>query len=531
MIIIAVFFLLCIGAFATYLLPPQNRTSHILVSFIPAAALGALLLRLPLPDSFSVAWYPSDLFPEPLRFSAASRSISFAAFLCGALLMIEWTRPMRRSAGRSSRVAAYLLTASGVLACLASNPLSVIVLWSWIDFLSFLAVFFLKSPVEIGREGVSSSLTHSTGILAANMIGNILVLFSVFLGAADSPADFAIGWGDPAANLSTAILLAGVTFRLLVSPLLFTSSRMRTTSTGVDILLRIVSPAAVLCFLSNVWPPESALASGFPVPVFLAVLFSAVLLVGGWRWCAASSPFSRRDFFFLMLPPFGLLSALATPFADRIFPAVGAMLILGGAVLLVHIGFLVHRRWMAVFPIALGFLYAGIPFFPMSVWSLSVYPVLVDTSGIPVLLVLIFSQVFAVGAVFRSAFETVEEFPPNEPLFLLTFSFGMVACLALMLFPGWGGGSSAASFAAPAATLLGSASLAFFIHRSLRAGVSLLPLPETILFLERLQRGLVASFQKSAGVIAGVESFLSGEGAMLWSLGIALLLYLVFRGG
>ncbi len=531
MIILIVFFILSIGALATFLVSPQKRAAHIAISLIPAAALASLLLRLPLPDSFSIPWSPESFFSEPIVFRTTSPSVAFAVFFCCLLLLIEWTRPMRHSPGRSSRVVIYLLTMSGIFACFASNPLAVIIVWALIDFLSFLAIFFLQSPVEIGPEGISSSVSHSMGILAVNMLGNILVLFSLFVESQGSHLDWSIPWSASPFSLSPILFLTGIVFRLLISPLQFAFSRIHTTSTGSEVLLRILSPAAGLCLLANIWPLQSALPGGNLTFSWAIIPLSFVILIGGWQWCTSSSAYGRRAIFFQILPSFAILSAIVSPHADGIFLAAGGMLILGGGILLVNFGLLSHRRWMAAFVVLLGIMFSGVPFFPMSVWSASVYPGLVSITGIPALLPLALSHVFILCAIFRSAFESVEEFPSNEPLFLATFSSAMGVCLSFLLYPGWNGVVSAASIAVPGLLLLCGILLVFLVRRFQRTGTSLFLFLERFFRLEWLQRGLSFSFQKTAILVSGVESFLSGEGAMLWSLGIALLLYLVFRGG
>jgi hypothetical protein len=531
MILLIIFFLLSIGAVITFLVPPQQRAAHILVSLIPVAAVAALLLRLPLPDAFSISWFPSALFPDPLKFRADTSSIAFAIYLCCLLILIEWTRPLRLSPGRSSRVVIYMLTISGIVACFASNPLAVIVIWSLIDFLFFLSILFLESPVEIGLTGISSSLSHSMGVLAINMLGNILVLFSLFIGSSGSPLDWSILWSASPFNFSPNLFLAGILLRLLIAPMQFTFSRIQTTSTGTEILLRIVSPAAALCLLSKIWPSQPPLSGSGWGFSWLIIPLSVLLLAAGWQWCFSASAFGRRNIFFLILPSFAVLSAIVYPQTDSVFLAAGGMLILGGGILLMYIGYLSHRRWMAGFPIFLGILFAGIPFSPMTVWSDSLYPGLLSPSGILALIPLAVCHIFILCAIFRLAFETVEEFPSNEPLFLFTFAMGMVVCLLALFFPGWKGIDSLSSVAAPVLLLAGGIFLFFLVRRFQRTGTALFLLLERIFRLEWLQRALVFSFQKTAILVSAVESFLSGEGAMLWSLGIALLLYLVFRGG
>ena len=531
MIALIVIFILSIGALATFFLPPQRRNLHIAVALVPAAALGALFLRLPIPDSFSIAWSPATLFPNPLEFRASAPSVAFAAYFCCLLHLIEWTRPLRLSPGRTSRLVIYLLSIAGIIACFASTPLAVIIAWSLIDLLSFLAMLFLKSPVEIGTGGVSSSLSHSMGILAINMLGNILVVFSLFMGSPGTGSDWGGLWNASQFTLAPILFLSGILLRILLAPIQFTFSRLQTSSTGTEILLRIVSPAACLSLLANIWPSQPGIAGAgweFSWPVIPLVV---VILAAGWQWSISGSPFGRRDVFFLILPSFALLSAIVLPAASGLFLAAGGLLILGGGILLVYIGYLSHRRWMAAFPVILGILMAGIPFSPASVWSSAVYPGLLTPSGFPALVPLLLCQIFIICAVFRLAFEPVDAFPSNEPVFLLAFSAGMAAAFAVLLFPVWNGISSFGSIVFPLLVLGGGILMMFFVRRFHRTGGTLFLNFENFFRLEWLQRFVVFSFQKTAILVSGVESFLSGEGAMLWSVGIALLLYLVFRGG
>ena len=235
--------------------------------------------------------------------------------------------------------------------------------------------------------------------------------------------------------------------------------------------------------------------------------------------------------YFLILPSFALLSAIAFPAASGQFQAAGGLLILGGGILLVYIGFLPHRRWMAAFPVLLGILFAGIPFSPASIWSSVVFPGLLVPSGIPVLIPLLLCQIFVLCAIFRLAFEPVDVFPPNEPAFLFAFSAGMTTAILALLFPAWSGTISIGAVVFPLLVLGGGILMIFFVRRFQRTSATLFEYLEKIFRLEWLQRSLVFSFQKTAILVSGIESFLSGEGAMLWSLGIALLLFLVFRGG
>jgi hypothetical protein len=529
MVVLIVFVLLSFGAIAAYWLPTKHRTSQIAISAIPVAALAILLTRLPLPDSFTIPWSPSILFPEPLVFRAGPHAVLFAEYFCGLLILIEWTRPLRRSSERSPRVAIYLLALSGVVACSAVTPLAVIMVWSWIDFSSFLITLYLKRPVEIGPDGISSPLFQFSGILALNLLGSVLVLFSLFTGSPASPSDLTAVGSASSQDPATLLFLTGIALRLVVAPLQFTAPRRSSISTDAGFFLRIVSPAAVLCFLSDSWDSLPLSSSDSVVFPGLAILCALTLAICGWQWCAASSPLSRRDLYFPIVGGMAFLSALLFPRESGVFAAAGSMLILGGGVLLAYIGFLPHRRWMAAFPLFFGAMFVGFPPSPMTVWSASVLPQISASAGLASLAALALIHILALGGVFRTAFDPVEEFPSNEPLFLIAFSIGVGVCLSLLFLPVRSVSFSLSAVTVPLLLFLGGVVLLLAFRRLQRPEGSFLL--EKSSHMELLRKLMTGSFEKAAYFVSGLESFLGGEGALLWSLGIALLLYLVFRGG
>jgi hypothetical protein len=531
MIVLLVSFLLLIGAIATFFLPPEKRGLRIFASLLPIAALAILLSPIPLSKTFSIIWQPSQLFPEPPMFRADLTGVSFSLYLCCLLIGIEWTRPLRRSPGRTARIFIYILTVSGVIAFSASNALSVAIIWAWIDFLSFLAVLILNRSVEIDSSGITSSVYHSLSIFAINMLGNVLVLFPALQAPHNSLLDWAQVWQNTPTDLSVFLFLAGIILRLLVAPMQFTFSRSKSVSTGTEILLRILPVAAVLALLSRAWPPQLTLAPGNIFVPWACLFFALVILAAGLQWWIASSSFERRDIFFLLIPVFSLLTALLDPPVDRLFLASGGIYILGAGMVGLYPGFLPQRRWLSIFPILAVIIFSGIPFSPMSLWVAYVYPGLVSTPMLGIALPLLLGHIFLLSSILRLTFEPVEEFPPNEPLFLFLYSLGMSVCIIFIFYPGWNVRFSSGSIVFPV-FLLAAAVGMFFLSRYIhRMNSPLSQFLEKTFRLQWLQNILISFFAQLASWISGLESFLSGEGVMLWSLGIALLIYLAFRGG
>jgi hypothetical protein len=531
MIFLLVIFLLLLGAAATYILPPERRNLRIVASLLPAAALGLLLAPISLPDTFSIPWSPQQLFPYPPLFRADRIGVSFSVYLCCLLIAIEWTRPLRRSPGRIARGMIYLLTISGVAAFFAANAPAAALTWAWIDFLSFFAVLSLNREVEIDTQGVVSSIHHSLSIFSLNMIGTILILFPALQISSDTPPDWSGVWSHHPTGLSVILFFAGVTLRLLVAPLQYTFSRSRSVSTGVEILLRILPAAAVLSLLARSWPPQLSLGEGHMLSPWLYFFLGLVMLLAGLQWWIASSPFERRGIFCFLVPVLALFSAFFLPSVDKLFLASGAVLILGAGMVLLYSGFLPHRRWLSIFLLLWVILFAGVPYSPMSLWISQIYAGISSAASLAIAIPLLLVHILILSAMLHMAFEPVEEFPSNEPLFLFLYSLGLMVCLGFAFVPGWTAPLTAFTLIFPIFLLAGAVGFLYLSRRLQRINAPLSQFLENAFRLQWLQNALVAFFGQLSYGISGVESFLSGEGVMLWSLGIALLLFLAFRGG
>ena len=528
MILLLAIFLLITGAVSILLLPPEKRNLRIIASLLPLAALGILVAPISLSPSFSISWLPVQLFQESPLFRADLTGISFSVYLCGLLIAIEWTRPLRRSPVRIARALVYLLTISGIVAFSAANALSTAVSWAWIDFISFVSVLILNRPVEIDAQGISSSLHNSLSIFALNMLGTILILFPALQTSHSALMDWSLVWRQNPSGLSLFLFFTGITLRLVISPLQFTYSRVKSGSTGTEILLRILPPAAVLALLSKAWPPQLTLGSGNMLSSWAYIFFAVVVLMAGLQWWIASSSFERRDLFCFLVPIFALLTAVCIPTVGRLFLASGAILILGSGMVFLYSGFLPHRRWASGFLLFWAILFAGIPLSPISIWVAQVY-----SGGISpiIILPLLIVQVLVLSSILRLVFESADEFPSNEPLFLALYFLGMAVCILCAFFPGWAAPVSFANIVLPVVLLAAATGLWYLSRHIHRINAPLSQILENVFRLQWLQNALLAVFGQISNWISTLETFLSGEGVMLWSLGIALLLLLAFRGG
>jgi hypothetical protein len=428
-------------------------------------------------------------------------------------------------------VLVYLLAISGIVAVSASNVLATAVSWAWIDFLCLLAVLFLNRTVEIDAHGVSPSIHNSLSFFAINMLGTILMVLPALQSSHASLMDWSLVWNKNPTDLSLFIFLAGVTLRLVIAPLQFTYSRLKTGSTGAEILLRILPAVAVLSLLAKAWPPQLGLLSGAMLSLWSYLFFMLVALMAGLQWWISSSSYERRELFCLLVPIFALLAAFLSPGMDHLFLAAGGTLILGTGIVFLYSGFLPHRGWLAAFLLVWAVLFSGFPFSPMSQWIVHIYSNFTSPVSLAAALPLLIVHILILSSVLRLTFESAEEFPSNEPIFLFLYSLGMSVSLAVIIFPGWGAPVTFFSAVFPVVLLATGVAFWYISRRIQRINASLSGFLETLFRLHWLQNALVVIFGQLSNGISALESFLSGEGVMLWSLGIALLLLLAFRGG
>jgi hypothetical protein len=255
------------------------------------------------------------------------------------------------------------------------------------------------------------------------------------------------------------------------------------------------------------------------------------MLLAALQWWIASSPFERRGIFCFLVPVFALLSAFYLPAVDRMFLASGGILILGSGIVFLYSGFLPHRRWLSIFLLFWVVIFAGVPFSPMSLWISKIYAGGFSPGALAIALPLLLVHILILSSLLRLAFEPVEVFPSNEPLFVVLYSLGLAVCLVVIFFPGWSAPFTFASLLFPLFLLAAAIGFWYLSRRFQRINAPFSQFLETAFRLQWLQNAILALFgQLSSGILI-LESFLSGEGVMLWSLGIALLLYLAFRGG
>jgi hypothetical protein len=531
MIVLLAVLLLFLGAVALLFLTPERRILRAAVFLAPVAALAVVLIHLPFPDSFTIAWQPSSLFPDPLVFRSNTAAVSFSAYFCILLMLIEWTRPLQRASGIPSRVLCFLLTIAGILSFFADNALAIALVWAWIDFLSFIAILILSRTAEVGPKGITSSVSRSVSILAMNFLGNALVIFPVLQSLPSAHSDWSAAWSQPASDLAILLFLAGIAVRILVLPTQLSFSRQYTSSAGVDVLLRIISPAVVLSLLSKSWPGQ--LLSSNPIRTWSVAFFGIMALWAGFQWLLSPSSHERRDLFLLGVPCLAILAAFQVPQPGAILHAAGALVVLGGGVLLLYRGYFSNHRWMSIPPVILVFLLAGIPFSPAGVILSTFLSTVQPGASFVIIVMAVISEILILCAVLRLILEPVEDFSFDDSFPLYLYLLGMALASFCMLYPGWPAPQPLDPLMVILPLMLLGVSIPLFVAIGYlqRTGRDFLLFFGSSIGLNGFRSGLSFLAGKFFSLLAAVEDVFSGEGAMLWALGLSLFILLLLRGG
>lgn len=281
------------------------------------AWIGVFTWRLLLPLEFRLpSWQPAQLFSVSPLFVADSLAWPYALSLATLALAVILTAVARENFPAPVAWAGILtLTGLGLLAVVADNPLTLVLVWAAIDLAELVTQLrSVHDPAASERVVIS---------FAARAAGIGLLLWADMLSvAAGAPLDFRAA--PPQAGLFL-VMAAGL--RLGVLPLHLPYAAESALRRGFGTTLRLVSAASSLALLARI--PAGSLAS--PLTPFLLTLTALAALYGGWMWLRSPDELSGRPFWLIGLAALAVASALRANPAGSV--AWGCALILAGGAL------------------------------------------------------------------------------------------------------------------------------------------------------------------------------------------------------
>ena len=322
--------------------------------------------QMPLAVQFP-AWQPEVLFSQSPTFVGDGIAWTFTLSLTTLCLAILLTAVVRSNFPRPINwVGTLILTSLGILAVLADNPLTLVLIWAAIDISELIAQMrVMKDPALSERTVVA---------FASRAAGTFVLLWADMVSVANGQAlDFRSA--PPQAGL---YLILAVGLRIGVLPLHLPYSGESTLRRGFGTGLRMISAASSLILLARI--PPTSLAS--PITPYLSILVSLAAVYGGWQWLRAPDELTGRPFWLIGMGSLAVAAALrANPVGAT---AWGCGLILAGSALFLSSE---QNKWLTRALLIGAWGISGLPFsLTATGWNSGLVPPLLGWLAWPILI-------------------------------------------------------------------------------------------------------------------------------------------------
>ncbi|HUG34122.1 MAG TPA: hypothetical protein VMJ90_05095, partial [Anaerolineales bacterium] len=303
-------------------------------SLLAWVSVAMWLANMPVHFEFSI-WQPAFLFLQSpaLIADGISWAYSFSiAALCLAIIVTSVVRVNFPSPFNWSGI--LILTSLGILAVVAGNPLTLVLIWAGIDLVELTNQLRSVEHPKL-RERVVIAFASRVG-------GTILLLWADMVGAANGQIlDFHTG--SPQAGL---YLLLAASLRLGVLPLHLPYPGESAIRRGFGTWLRMISTASSLILLARI--PAGSIAPSITPYLSLLVAFAAIY--GSWMWLRSSDELSGRPYLLIGISALSVAAALrANPVGAA---AWGCALVLSGGALFLSSEpnrWMIRSLWIAAF--------------------------------------------------------------------------------------------------------------------------------------------------------------------------------------
>ena len=469
------------------------------------ALASVFLWQIHFPQNISLPpWQPVTAFLFAPTWLADGTSWPYVLALAALAAAVIWTSVVRAENEPMPWAGALTLSALGILAVAAENPLTLLLAWSAIDL--FELITMLRSTEgESQNEGVVIAF-------AARLAGTGLVLWANLVSvAAGTPLDFR---SIPSSAGIYLLFAAGL--RLGVLPLHLPYRKDNVVRRGFGTALRLVPAAASLALLARI--PASALKSA--LTPYLLILAAIAALYAGWMWLRASDEILGRPFWILGLASLAVAESLRGNPVGSMGWGV-ALILCGGSLFL----FSARRRSILWLPLLGLWVLSTLPF------SLTA-PAWLTGNNISGLFVIPFlpAQALLMAGFLRHALhpgETTLESQEKWVKVIYPTGLLILAAAAILLgFWGWVGARTIGLWwLAGVVILLAAGFTALALRILVRIPPSSASGQWTRLFrLEWLYTILSALYNFLRRIADVITSSLEGEGGLLWSF---LLLVLI----
>jgi len=291
------------------------------------AWLSVFLWQLSMPLQIQLPlWEPALLFPQSPFFVADGVAWAFAVSLASLCLAVIVTAVARDNFPYpSSWIGILILTALGILAVTADNPLTLVLLWAAIDIAE------LISQIRIVED---PKLTERVVVAFAARVAGVLVLLWADMISTSNGIILDFRAAPPQAGLYL-VLAAGL--RLGVLPLHLPYTNETSLRRGFGTGLRMISAGSSLILLTRI--PVDSLT--FPFTPYLMSFVSFAALYGAWMWLRAPDELTGRPYWMIGMGSLALGAALrANPIGAAAWSC--ALILSGGALFLTSM----QNKWL-----------------------------------------------------------------------------------------------------------------------------------------------------------------------------------------
>ena len=240
-------------------------------------------------------WQPENIFRQSPFFVADGISWAFALSLGTICLGVIITAVARDNfPSPVSWIGVFLLTAFGILAVTAENPLTLVLLWAAIDLSELISQMrFLEDPKLNERVVIS---------FASRVTGTLILLWASMVSASNGSV---LNFLSPPPSAGLLLILAAG-LRLGVLPLHLPYTGESAFRRGFGSNLRMISAGSSLILLARI--PLSSIES--PITPYLMMFTSFAALYGGWMWMRSPDELTGRPFWLIGLGSLAVASAL-----------------------------------------------------------------------------------------------------------------------------------------------------------------------------------------------------------------------------
>ncbi len=264
------------------------------------------------------AWQPTLLFSQSPTFVGDQLAWIFAVSLATLCLAIILTAVVRSNFPRPINwIGTLILTSLGILAVVADNPLTLVLIWAAIDISELVAYMRDVEDPQLSERAVIAFASRTAGILVLLWAGMVSIANGQTLDFRQAPPQVGL----------YLVLAAGL--RMGILPLHLPYSNESTLRRGFGTGLRLVAAASSLILLARI--PASSLAS--PFTPYLLVLASLAAVYGGWMWLRAPDELNGRVYWLIGMGSLAVAAALqANPIGAAAWGC--AAVLAGGALFL-----------------------------------------------------------------------------------------------------------------------------------------------------------------------------------------------------